>query len=186
LAQVGTTRYIYFRLSDSDGNPVLLRVQANFAVIFTRNNQTCTDTLVISELGSGRYFAGYTPSAAGTDYVEIYDSGTDTRVEDVEEVLNPDTSGSSEITILDENQGSPNALKVTQVSSPENYILYVFDSQDWQNGNQNVPYSLGQTGLNHNGTWQSKIEVLPGTYHIVISNGTQTIVISPFLAVSGS
>ena len=129
--------------------------------------------MVISELGTGRYFASYTPSAVGSDYIEIYDSGTDTRIEDVETI---ETS---------ENQGAPNALKITQVTSPEKYVLYVFDSQDWQNGNQSVSYSLGQTGLNPNGTWQSKIEVMYGTYHIVIVGATQTIVISPFLEGTG-
>jgi hypothetical protein len=187
LAQVGTIRYIYFRLADSNGVAVTGRVQTDFSVVFTRNTLTCADTMVISELGTGRYFASYTPSAVGSDYIEIYDSGTDTRIEDVEtiETSVDQASGSGEIVILDENQGAPNALKITQVTSPEKYVLYVFDSQDWQNGNQSVSYSLGQTGLNPNGTWQSKIEVMYGTYHIVIVGATQTIVISPFLEVTG-
>src|SRR6266702_4039782 len=168
MASVGDSRFIYFRLSDANENPVTGRVQTDFAIIFTRSNAICTDVLTISEIGYGRYFANYTASAAGTDYLEIYDAGTDNRVIDVEPIVPTIAQTlSSNLVNLTQDFGKPGALAPTAIPDPADYTMYVFLSSDWQTGNRGIAYAKGQTGLNPNGSWRSPITVSHGTYHVV-------------------
>jgi hypothetical protein len=51
-------------------------------------------------------------------------------------------------TTLTQNYPTTNFLKVTQVSNPEEYTLYLFLYSDWQVGKQATSFSKGQTQLN--------------------------------------
>jgi hypothetical protein len=185
MAMVGTIRYIYFRLADSFEVPITGRVQSDFAVTFTRNNLAPPDVITIAEIGAGRYYASYTPTTQGEDYVEIYDAPTDTRVEDVEQIQSPsDFQPPPSYIALDQDYPTTGALTVTEVASPETYTLYVFEYDDWQIGNQLPAYARGQSELNSDGSWASTIYVVYGAYTVVVRNGTSTVVIRPYLNVA--
>ena len=183
MATLGLLRYVYFRLEDLSGAPVTGRTQASFAIIFTRNDVASPDTLTVSEIGGGRYEAKYTPTTTGTDYLEIYDATTDSRMEDVEVIeIDGGSSGSSYVT-LSQNYPTTGALTVTEVTSPQLYTLYVFLTSDWSVGRQATSYAQGQTALNPNGTWQSPIYVPSGIYTIVVISSTSVTVIASSLSV---
>lgn len=179
MAVVGDSRFVYFSLADENGNPVTGRAKANFTITFTRGNVACTDVLTVSEIGGGRYFASYTADAPGTDYLGLYDPGTDTLIEDVEQI----EGGATKLVTLNQDYGHAGALAFTAVPDPQDYTVYAFLSADWQTGNQRTAYAKGQSGLNPNGTWQTTIIVAPGVYNIVALNGTNTYLIAVYLTV---
>jgi hypothetical protein len=184
MAFVGVERFIYFYVLNA-GTPVTGLVKSNFTIIFTRSNITSPDTLSITEIGAGRYYASYIPTTVGTDYIEIDASTYSLQVINTEPVYDTSTftGGSSAITV-NQNYPTTNALKVTQVSSPATYTLYIYFYTDWQIGNQATNYSVGQTGLNSDGTWINNIVVVPGVYNIVINNGSTSVVISSNLSIT--
>lgn len=181
---LNTKRYVYFYIFNS-GAPVTGLTQASFTIIFTRNDLTSPDTLTILELGAGRYEASYIPTTTGEDYIDIYNATYNTRIVNVENIVSVEelTNGSS-IVSLTANYPTANALKVTEVSSPEEYTLYVYLYSDWSVGHQSVSYSQGQTQLNSNGTWVRPILILPDFYTVVVSNGTSVVVINSRLSVA--
>ncbi len=84
---------------------------------------------------------------------------------------------------LSQDYPTAGALTITQVESPEDYTLYAFLYTDWQDGNQAVSYSKGQTGLNADGSWKNPILVLSDIYNLVVSNGITTCVVAFHLSV---
>src|ERR1039457_4669700 len=72
MSQVATLRYVYFRIQAS-GVGVAGLVKSSFTIVFLRNNIACTDVLTITDLTGGLYSASYTPPAAGTDYLDIFE-----------------------------------------------------------------------------------------------------------------
>ena len=183
MAMISTRRYIYFRLA-SGGVAVTGRVQSDFAIIFTRDNLTPPDTLTVTEIGSGRYYATYVPTTTGTDYVELYDSGTDIRIVDVEVIQSPsDLFGGADYKTVNQDYPTAGSLVVTQVTRPQDYTLYIFDYNDWQTGDQSSSFAVGQTTLNPDGSWVTSVYLLTGTYTVVIRNGSATLVIKPHLSI---
>lgn len=89
------------------------------------------------------------------------------------------------VSVITLNQDFPTvaALQVTQVQHPEGYTLYLFLYSDWQIGNQSSIYAKGQTSLNADGSWQTPICVLEGTYNVVVTNGVTTCVIASHLSI---
>ncbi len=87
------------------------------------------------------------------------------------------------IVVLSQDYPTTSALRVTQVPSPAAFTLYVFLYKDWQNGNQKVHFSKGQTRLNPDGSWQTPITVLAGNaYNVVVSDGITTCVVAQHLS----
>lgn len=81
-------------------------------------------------------------------------------------------------------QATPPGL-VPNVVGPQNYILMLFLSSDWQVGRYNPLYAVASTQLDSQGNWLSTpLTVQHGTYHVVVqaNNGTQ-VVIAAFLEV---
>jgi len=74
---------------------------------------------------------------------------------------------------------------VPNVKGPQNYILMVFLSSDWQVGRYSPLYAVASTQLDPQGNWLSTpLTVQHGTYHVVVqaNDGTQ-VVIAAFLEV---
>lgn len=185
MARVNRKRYIEMRLIQVDGTPETGRVLSDFQVFFTRDTVTCTDSVSSVELGSGRYVIEYTPTLAGHDYIEIYDPPTDLRVIDSEDVDDTSTFFDlSSVVQLSQDYGSVGRLKPT-VTNPQDYILYVFKSSDWDTGKTSPNYAIGVSGLDISGNWTSTpISVIHGTYHIVVigPDGTK-IVLAVYLEI---
>lgn len=184
MAFVGTQRYIYFYVLNGS-TPITGLVKSSFSIIFTRNNSTSSDILSVTEIGSGRYWAGYIPSTTGTDYLEIDYATYSIKVINVEVIYSTsDYTGGSSVVTINNNYPTSNALSVTERPHPNLYTLYIFMYSDWQIGNQSTSYAVGQTALNTDGSWVDSINVIPGAYTIVISNGSTTVVIAQNLTVT--
>ena len=84
--------------------------------------------------------------------------------------------------LLDQNWSSAGNLLVTQVSDPQDYILYVFQSSDWVANRRDAGYAMGSSRLDTQGNWYQQVAVTPGTYHIVLLSSTETIVAWPYLS----
>ena len=176
MGQVGTTRYIPWRIEDANSDPVTGRQLSDLQVIFLRDAAVCSDTLNLRETQSGLYFLEYTPTAVGEDYIDIYDATNDVRLVDDEVIVG--TSGASgtsgmNIVQLTQDTGGVGALKVV-LPDPSTYTLYVFVSQVWQSGQSSPTDAVAHTAINDDGSWATTpLSVLPGTYHIVVmsSNG---------------
>lgn len=103
-------------------------------------------------------------------------------------------SGDGPLAVVDltQNYGSTGALvPVLSVSLAKTYtldqfVLFIFNSSDWNVGRKDPMYAIGATALDVSGNWASTpITVVPGTYHIVIMNSDNVIVvIAPFLQVT--
>jgi hypothetical protein len=146
----------------------------------------CADAVSLTDKGSGRYLATYVPSAAGFDFLELYNSLYDIRVQDAELVDSDATFfdiGSASVDLTQDYNGV-GRLKVV-ASTPANFVLYVFRSQDWQSGRTDPEYALKATAIDAFGNWvSSPLTVLKDTYHIVaVSTDGSLNVISPFLQV---
>jgi hypothetical protein len=184
---VGRKRFINFRIVDVDSVPQSGRVLGDFQILFTRDGSSCSDALSLINSGSGRYILEYTPSAAGFDFLEVYDSPTDIRVQDEEEIDTIDSLfaiGAFTVN-LTQDYGGVSALK-PDVSDPLNWTLFVYLSQDWQVGRREVDNAIGSTNLNAGGNWITTPIPVPinQTYHIIVkSNDDRTKVIAPFLKV---
>jgi hypothetical protein len=170
MSQVAIPTYIYVRVQDSSGAPVAGLTKASFTIVFLRNDSPCTDFLSVIDHGAGLYTFIYTPTTAGTDYIDIYEPVTKCRTTSTHTVrpLFGTVGLSSIIT------GLP-----TGIPNPDTYILSVYSASDWTNGNRSTAYAKGQTGLNPDGSWKNSIFVLSGIYTIVLRNQTTTIVIAP-------
>ena len=181
MGRVGRTRYIEFRIQDINSNPITGRTLSQLQTFFTRNTVTCTDPLSLNELGSGRYVLEYTPTAAGHDYVEIYDPPTDLRVEDSEDIDDASTFFGLTTTVdLSQDYGSAGRYKVT-LSNPGSYILYVFNTSDWVNGNTATNFAIATTNIDSSGNWLSTpISVVHGTYNLVLfgRDGSKVVIAS--------
>jgi len=85
---------------------------------------------------------------------------------------------------LNQDYPTTGALSVSEVDAPETYTLYVFQYSDWIIGNQASPYAVGQSGLNHDGSWISVVYVASGTYTVVVRNQQSMVEIAPHLEVT--
>jgi hypothetical protein len=185
MARVGRKRFIEFRLADITGAPVSTKVLTDLAVLFTRDDVTCTDGLTLVNKGNGLYILEYTPSAPGHDYIDIYDATDDLRNIDAEDVDDVTTFFDITTSIaLTQDFGGTGVLKPV-ITNPQDYTLYVFPSQVWQTGQTDPVNSLAATGLDTLGNWlTSPLSVNHGTYHIVlIGQVGDTHVIRTFLPV---
>lgn len=185
MARVGRKRYIEFRLADISGVAVTTRALADLTVIFTRDDVVCTDSLTLVNKGDGRYILEYTPSAAGHDYLDIYDPGTDLRNIDAEDVDDATTFFDLTNNVsLTQDFGGTGALKPV-ITNPQLYTLYVFPSQAWQTGQTDQSNAVAATNLDSQGNWlTTPLTVNHGTYHIVlVGSSGDTHVIRSFLTV---
>jgi hypothetical protein len=186
MGYVDRTRYIYFRVIDIDSAPVTGLTLGNFVKYFKRDNVTCADTVTIQELGSGRYLASYVPSAVGFDFLELYNATHDVRIQDEEQIETVSTlfGVGSETVDLTEDYGSVGRFTVT-ASQPEDYILYLFKSIDWEQGRTNPSYAEIATEITSAGNWVSTpLTVLKDTYHVVAINSIGSVnILAAFLRV---
>lgn len=188
VGRVSRTRYIEFRLVDISGNPVTGQTLSDFVILFTRDNVACTDPLTLVEGTLGHYVCEYVPTAAGHDYVELYHTATDTRIEDAEDIDSTatffDLSGSVQVT---QDYGGVGRLVPTTLS-PQNYTLYAFLSIDYQSGNYSPAFAKGFTALDTSGNWiTTPMTLLPDTYHFVLLDSSSTrIVVAAFISVASS
>ncbi len=186
MGYVNRKRYVYFRVIDIDSNPITGLTLSDFVKYFRRDNVTCTDTVTVQELGSGRYLASYIPSAVGFDFFELYNAANDVRVQDEEQIETVETlfGVGSETVDLTQDYSSVGRLKVT-ASGPENFVVYVFLSEDWEHGRKAPSYALAATQVTTLGDWvSSPIPVPKDTYHIVAINNAGVVnVLAAFLKV---
>lgn len=189
MTQVGSLRYIEFRIADIDGNPVTNRDLAavtpgqRVLVYLARDTVACSDPVTLTNWGStGRYYASYTPSAVGHDYLEIYDELYDLRWIDVEDVASQ--SGGDTVTV-NQDYGGVGRFVITD-PDPETFTLYWFLSFDWQAGRQNPDYAVNGTAIDSSGNWvTTSLELVPDTYHVVALNDTGIVhVLATFLQVA--
>jgi hypothetical protein len=187
---IGRTHYVDFRVVDLQSNPIAGLHLSDFVVVFTRDNVTTGETLTLTDLGGGRYSATYLPANAGFYYLELYHVASDIRVIDEQEIDAAGSGGSggesSSSVSLSQDYGGIGALRPV-FSNPQNYVLYIFRSQDWQNGHMDSSYAVTLTELDSSGNWlSSPLLVIPGTYHVVCINSSigDTRVIRAFLEVT--
>lgn len=173
MLPLGPTRYVDFTLADVNSTPIAGRTLADWSqspnhLIFLRNKVACTDVLSLHDYGDGRYTLSYAPSAAGHDYLEIWDAAEGLKVLDIEDIVSQtDLVGSSVVTVLlDHNYGGTDALRV-DVPDPDNYTVQVFYSADWTEQRRNDADALGSAALDANGRWLKVIPVTSGIYTVV-------------------
>lgn len=168
MPQVGSTRYVYFRIQGG-GGPVTGLTLASFTKVFLRNSAPCVDPLGITDLGGGLYAASYVPSQPGTDYLDLLEPSTNLRATFTAEI-DPKPS----LVLLNQSTtGLPSG-----VANPQLYTLSFYLSTDWTNGNRTAPYEKGQTGLNPDGSWKTQFSLPSGMYTAVLWNGNTTIVLT--------
>jgi hypothetical protein len=191
MLPVGRTRYIDFALVDVDGDPITGRtvssfVQAPNKLIFLRNTLPCQDVLTLKDYEDGRYTLSYLPSAAGHDYVQIYDSETDISVIDVEDVVPMDFAfgGAAALYAIDHNFGGADALRML-VESPQDWTLYVYQTDDWDYNRRGEDDAAGVTSLDENGRWKLQLSVQAGNYNIVLRKFREVKLVKIKLEVGG-
>lgn len=166
---------------------------ASFHVdIFTCNNvivdSKVSSSLQVVELGSGYYYAIYTPDKAGFYILALSNIAHSFHVIDSADI------DEANYVFLTKDTPTTNALKPTLPNTESNpasagsldlYLLLVFQSSDWQVGRQTSDWAVTSSGLDSSGNWISTpLVVAPGTYHIVIRNNLGTTkVIKAFLEV---
>jgi hypothetical protein len=186
MALVGSKRYIEFRIADTDGNAITNRdlaattVGQRVLVSLFRDTVACADVVTLTNWSSGRYYASYTPSASGHDYLEIYDELYDLRFIDAEDI-----EASSIVEDLTQDLGGSGKYKVVD-ANPARFTLLVYRSFDWQSGRTDSSYSLAATRIDASGNWvDSPLSVLPDTYHLVLTDSSsgEIRIIATFLKV---
>jgi hypothetical protein len=168
MSQVASFRYVYFRIQ-SGGVGTAGLTNASFTIVFLRNNVACTDVLTITDLTGGLYSASYTPTAAGTDYLDIFEPVSALRATFTAEIEPLTGLACLTQTVTGLPAGTLN---------PQTYVLYIYLTSDWTNGNRGSAYAKGQTGLNTDGSWKTSIYVVSGVYTIVLINSLTTLVLS--------
>jgi len=191
LLPIGYIRNIDFRLVDTNSNPVPGRTLSVWGtspnqIFLLRNGAACADAFTLHDYGDGRYTITYSPSAPGHDYFLLYDSATDIRIIDIEDVVRADfaTGGIAQPVALDHNYGSPDALRLTGVSNPADFSILVFVSSDWDQNHRSDADAVGMSSLNGDGRWLKQILVTAGTYHIVARTFRQVLLMKVYLEVS--
>ena len=188
MLPLGRTRYVDFRLATIDGTPITGRTLASWRtspsqLIFLRNNAACADELSVHDYGDGHYTVSYSPTAAGHDYLMIYDQPSDIRTIDVEDLVPPEALiGGGSVAVLNQDYGGTGALLVT-LSQPETYTLQVYQSSDWDQNRRVDAYALGSSAVNADGSWVSSVSVPPGSYHIVLSKFREQTILKAYLEV---
>jgi hypothetical protein len=189
MALVDQKRWLDFRVSDNDGNPVAGLHLTDFTVIFTRDNAPCADGLLLVDCTGGRYILTYTPSALGHDYVELYYAPTTSwPLMDGEDIVDSSGSGGGygavNTVVLTENYGGTGRLKPS-LPNPGSLTLYVITSEDWQAGRQTASAARYWTAITSSGDWATpEITVTPDTYHFVAWDQTgRQQVVAAFLVV---
>jgi hypothetical protein len=194
MAQPGKQRYIEFRIVDIDGDPITDRdleettPGQRVLVSLFRDTVACTDPITLVNWGEdGKYYATYTPSAAGHDYLEIYDELYDLRYIDAEEVETPLFSlpddELSDVITMTQDYGAVGRFKL-ELPEPEKYTLSFFRSIDWQSGRTDPSYAIIGTEIDPLGNWVSpELTILPDTYHVVVRYRNDIYVLAAFLRV---
>lgn len=191
MSQANKIRYIEFRIADLDGTPITNRDLSALQVTLFRDSTPCTDTVsLINWDNAGLYYASYTPSSRGHDYLEIYDPLYDFRVIDAEDIA-PASDGSSpdsdisQVVALTQDYGTEGRFTVID-RNPTRFNVLVFKSFDWQAGRIDPSYALAGTSVDEQGNWTAPIlTVLPDTYHVIAidSSSGETRVLAAFLKV---
>jgi hypothetical protein len=182
--RTGRTHFINFRVPSTGGGFVTGLTLGNFTTLMFVDNASHTETLTLTEIATGLYSCSYVPSIAGYYYLELYDAANTFRVADGIEIDTLETFfGSSDTIALTQNYESTNKFKVT-VANPQTYQLYIYNSSDWTAGNTGINFVVNSTAITTSGNWVAPtINVVHGTYHIIIKNITNTIVLAAFLVV---
>lgn len=177
-AEVGTAHQLPF-FAGIGGLSILDVAVFVFSVDGQAVSTNVSNSLQITEVISGYYLASYVPDTQGFHNLCFAINGFNicegVDISEVDQVVN-----------LIQDTGGVNALKVTQVLNPDEFMLFVFASSDWAVGRTGTSYSQASTELDTNGNWlATPLVVQPGTYHIVIMDNFGTIkVIKPNLVLS--
>lgn len=170
MEYTGRTRQIDFWIADADSNAVPGLTLANFTVTFTRDGQPCSDSLTLTDRGSGAYSLIYTPSAVGRDVIQIDDNVNDLHYGDAEEICTNLETTSVTVT---QDYGGSGALRPASLDL-SSFTLYAFPSADWSLGNTDPSYSSGAYQLDSTGNWS--LQLLPGAYNLVLVSASTTYV----------
>ena len=182
MLTVGQKVYFDFWIWDtsttSDGNlvPVPGRTLSDWTVFFRRDVDACGEVLDSVDHGDGHYTVSYTPSLPGHYYLEIYDPTYDVSNVDTEEIAPSPTVENAPVVGLDQDYGSPGALRITQ-PNPSSYTLYVFRTSDWIAGKRDSTYAEGSTALDNQGNWINPVKVVPDVYNLVLQKPSEVVVI---------
>lgn len=182
--RTGRTHFVNFRVYNTSGTAVAGLLLSNFSVLFFVDNVVCTVPLILTQIATGLYSCTYVPEIAGFYYLELYNSTYNARISDGVEIDTLATFfGLSSNIALTQNYGSTNKFQVT-LPNPQSYTLYIYNSSDWTVGNTSMPYVVNSTAIDTNGNWVTPtLNVVSGTYNIVITNSTSTKVLAAFLVV---
>jgi hypothetical protein len=74
IAKVSTLVYIYFEVYDSSDVAVTGLVTGDFTKLLAKNGVDDATAVTVTEIGSGRYYASFTPATTGTWHVTIRNS----------------------------------------------------------------------------------------------------------------
>ena len=170
-------------------NLVYAMLGGNIEVVYftvTNGNSTVnvssavTRSLKLVYVGSGFYQFEYTPDVPGYYFF----SATSALLDGVYTYVVDGVDIDSEDSYVLLTQTTPPGL-VPNVVGPQNYILMIFLSSDWQVGRHSPLYAVASTQLDSQGNWLSTpLTVQHGIYHVVVqaNDGTQ-VVIAAFLEV---
>lgn len=143
-------------------------------------------SFTIIEIGGGYYYAQYKPTQSGFYYLGFSKVSISCHVADAIDI--------DEANFVNLTQDTPTdgALKPTLPQAPpsiatplDQYLLFVYQSSDWEVGRTATTFAVAVTGLDVDGNWaNAPLVISPGTYHIVIRNNYGVVkVIQPFLEV---
>jgi len=164
LGTVGQSRRIVFWITDANSRPVTGRTLSSFSITLLRNGSPCSDPLTLTDLGNGEYALQYTPSAAGTDDLQIDDNVIGLHFRDIEAV---GVQGDAPVTLMGDLLPSyPNL-------APS--VLYAYFSSDWSTGNTNPSFAQGSYQLDSTGQWS--LLLLPGVYDLILRDASGTTIV---------
>lgn len=166
-------------------------ITSSFAIDHFTKDGSAVDSVTLAsfaivEIGGGYYYARYKPTQSGFYYLGFSKVSIGCHVADAIDI--------DEANFVNLTQDTPTdgALQPTLPSAPPSiatplnqYMLFVFQSSDWEVGRTATTYAIAVTGLDAEGNWtNTPLVISPGTYHIVIRNNYGiTKVIQPFLEV---
>jgi hypothetical protein len=71
LVKVGVPQKAYFQVFDSSRNPVLGLTTVDFTTLLAKDGANSGIAVTITEISQGRYYAEFTPNAAGTWFLSV-------------------------------------------------------------------------------------------------------------------
>jgi hypothetical protein len=145
----------------------------------------------VVEMGSGYYYASYLPTKAGRYFLgfhcstQFFADCEDISAADFVVKLSQDTGGSNQL-----RPSLPMSKFLVGLQKPgdlSEYLLMVFQSDDWNVGRTQNTYAVAMTRLDASGNWlTTPLMLSPDTYHIIIRNNYgNTMVVAANLDLSG-